>query len=88
MENGEAHPRTLLSTGWCEQWHQYKELCKDGINHFLDAAKTQMLQNSLDNVTKFQTICTTAQQTGHAVTGSLPHSFENYMALVLSAVDE
>ena len=28
---------------WCEQLHQYKELCKDGINHFSDAAKTQML---------------------------------------------
>ena len=72
---------------WCEQLCQYEELCKDGIYHFSDAAKTQMLQNTLDNVTEFQTICTTAQQTGHAVTGSSPHSFENYKALVLSAVD-
>ena len=72
---------------WCEQLHQYEELCKDGINHFSDAAKTQMLQNTLDNVTEFQTIHTTAQQTGHAVTGSLPHSFKNSKALVLSAVD-
>ena len=72
---------------WCEQLHQYEELCKYGINHFLDAAKTLMLQNTLDIVTEFQIICTTAQQTGHAVTGSLPHSFKNYKALVLSAVD-
>ena len=72
---------------WCEQLHQYEELCKDGINHFSDAAKTQMLQNTLDNVTEFQTIHITAQQTGHAVTVSSSHSFQNNKALVLSAAD-
>ena len=48
---------------------------------------TQMLQNTLDNIIKFQMICTTAQQTGHAVTGSKLHSFKNYKALVISATD-
>ena len=52
-----------------------------------EAAKTQMLQNTLDNVVEFQMICTTAQQTRHAVTGSKPHAFKDYKALMTSAAD-
>ena len=72
---------------WCEQLQQYKDLCCDGANQFSDVAKTQMLQNTLDNVIEFQMICTTAQQTGHAVNGGKPHSYEDYKALVISAAD-
>ena len=86
MVNGEAHLRTSLFTG-VNNYSQYEDLCCDGANQFSEAAKTQMLQNILDNVVKFQMICTTAQQTGYAVTGNKPHSFENYKALVISAAD-
>jgi hypothetical protein len=46
-----------------------------------------MLQNTLDNFTEFQMICTTAQQTGQTVTSSKMHPIEDNKALVISAID-
>ena len=72
---------------WCEQVHQYESLCKDNASHFSEPVKTQMLQNTVDNVTNFCTISTIAQQTWQATMSTTPHSFQDYKALLLLATD-
>ena len=59
----------------------YESLSTNGVNHFSDIRKKQMLQNALDNVDDFRNIHTVSQQTGKATT------FEDYKALVHSAAD-
>ena len=71
---------------WCEQIHQYESLCNDNASPLSEPAKMQMLQNTVDNFTDFQTICNCS--TNRAVsTSMLPHSFQDYKALLLLATD-
>jgi hypothetical protein len=46
-----------------------------------------MLQNTLDSIPEFWTICAVAQQMGHSAMGGMLHSLENYKALPLSTAD-